>query len=886
MKCPKCGSDKPLDSNHCADCGHSIFPEERGSISLTQTLNPLEEESSADLFAGRYRILEELGRGGMGIVLKAVDIKLKRTVALKFLPKELTQSKQARERFIREAQTAAALDHPNICTVYEVDEADGKTFISMAYVAGQSLRKKVDQGSFPLSTVLDIALQVVEGLDGAHRKGIVHRDIKSANIMLDERNRIKIMDFGLAKLSGVSKFTRTGTTMGTLAYMSPEQAKGKDTDHRTDIFSFGVVLYEMITGQLPFEGDSEASILHSLLYEDPDPLQIHIQDIPEEWQWVIEKAPSKDLGTRYQTTEELFSDLNSLKAGLVGAEETAPIQRIKRRRFSSFTTFPMKYWTRASPKQRLGIGSVLVLLILAAFIFWPFSVGIVPLARGASLVVLPSQVYGSPEVGLGDAIPSTLTALLNEEVGLDTVVPPKSFELEKFGWDWAQTGKEYGVKMCVLSTFTVEPTRNILSIQLGDPKTKKVLWSRIYETKQSSYVEPLREAANGILLKIFPETSSPVSGIELAGSAEAEQSLRLGQHFSARFNNHHIPEDFDRALSEFKKALELDEKLADAAAEIAILYQFKKESGGSWKEVNIEMRRWADRALEINPECSKAWVASAIIEFGKFRPDLSLFLELGLKSVFFDPRDSMGHLTLYHAFYRNSWYLAMASVEEAHRTDRFYLYPTVYLAGNNLRKGNYALALSYIDEALQIEPDMLEAMWTKGCILAAMNRKKEADQIVKALESAKKEGRFSEHMLVAFKVWILLHSRDPKEVTSAHATLREKIEDPSWSRVVLGHVITFIPQLLVKQRQKELALKILEYGEKRKFNQFDYMVLAPEYKSLRGDKRFDELLVIAKTRFDQMLMDLKAARDRGEFPEYLEKSLADLLNRLGIERNL
>ncbi len=253
MKCPKCETVNPDDSKFCKECASSLFPDKNPKGSVTKTLQtPSHSVRVGSSFASRYTVIEELGRGGMGVVYKAEDTKLKRTVALKFLPPELTHIPDVKDRFMREAQAAAALDHPNICTVYEFDEAEEKTFISMAYVEGQSLRKKMESGPLELDEALRIATQVAEGLQIAHKKGVVHRDIKSANIMVTEDNQAKIMDFGLARMTGTTLLTQEGTAMGTIAYMSPEQARGEEVDHRTDIWSFGVVLYEMFRWSVAF----------------------------------------------------------------------------------------------------------------------------------------------------------------------------------------------------------------------------------------------------------------------------------------------------------------------------------------------------------------------------------------------------------------------------------------------------------------------------------------------------------------------------------------------------------------------------------------------------------------------------------------------------------
>ena len=222
-----------------------------------------------------YKILEKLGEGGMGVVYRAHDATLDRDVALKFLPHYLTSDPIEKERFYHEARAAAALTHANIAVVYEIGEHEGQLFIAMEYVEGKTLKDIVGanrDSPLPTSKILDIAIQVCEGLSAAHEKGIVHRDIKSDNIMLTPKGQVKIMDFGLAKLKGATKLTKTGSTLGTAAYMSPEQARGEEVDHRSDIFSFGVVLYELLAGKLPFKGEHQAALMYSLVNEEPQPI--------------------------------------------------------------------------------------------------------------------------------------------------------------------------------------------------------------------------------------------------------------------------------------------------------------------------------------------------------------------------------------------------------------------------------------------------------------------------------------------------------------------------------------------------------------------------------------------------------------------------------------
>ena len=273
-----------------------------------------------------YKILSELGRGGMGFVYKAEDLKLKRQVALKFLRSDVLEDEEHKERFLREAQAAAALDHPNICTVYEIDEADGQTFLSMAYLEGETVKEKIAERPLKLEEALDIAIQTAQGLQAAHEKGVVHRDIKSANLMVTPQGQVKIMDFGLAQLAERSQLTKTATILGTPAYMSPEQARRERTDRRTDIWSLGVVIYEMVTGRLPFEGERQETVLYAIAQEDPEPITALRVGVPTELDFIVSKAMAKDAGERYQHVEEMIVDLKSLSKKQAAGRSTIGVQ--------------------------------------------------------------------------------------------------------------------------------------------------------------------------------------------------------------------------------------------------------------------------------------------------------------------------------------------------------------------------------------------------------------------------------------------------------------------------------------------------------------------------------------------------------------------------------
>ncbi len=275
-----------------------------------------------------YRITGQLGTGGMGIVYQAEDNKLKRTVALKFLPPELTRDSEAKARFVHEAQAASALDHPNICTIFEIGETDdGQLFIAMACYEGETLKERIARGPLPLDEAIDIARQIAEGLAKAHERPIVHRDIKPANIFITKDRLVKVVDFGLAKLAGQTKLTRTGTTLGTVAYMPPEQAKGAETDHRGDLWSLGALLYEMITGRRAFAGDNEQAVIYAILNVEPEPVTGVRTGVPKELERIVGKCLAKEAGERYQSAAGFLSDLRPLLRSL--SETSIPSGRME-----------------------------------------------------------------------------------------------------------------------------------------------------------------------------------------------------------------------------------------------------------------------------------------------------------------------------------------------------------------------------------------------------------------------------------------------------------------------------------------------------------------------------------------------------------------------------
>jgi serine/threonine protein kinase/tetratricopeptide (TPR) repeat protein len=362
-----------------------------------------------------YRVLTKLGQGGMGVVYKAQDLRLGRPVALKFLAHHLSANTPASQRFLQEARTASALDHPNICTIYEVDETDdGQTFIAMAYYGGEALNKRIAMGRLPIVEALDIAVQAARGLAQAHARGIVHRDIKPGNIVVTESGQVKILDFGLARLVGEDHVTAPGSTLGTAAYMSPEQARGDEVDHQTDLWSLAVVLYEMVTGELPFKGGHPQAVIHSVLNRQPSRISSLVPAAPPELDRIFDRALAKDPSARFQNAEEFLSQLVAL-----GPDLTDSLPTTARK-----APGPAR---SAHPRRWLLFLTAVLVPFLAALAFWrsrPPPSERPPGTAGTSIAVFPFSYRGSEEFRyLGEGLVDLLSAKLDGAGGVRSIDP-------------------------------------------------------------------------------------------------------------------------------------------------------------------------------------------------------------------------------------------------------------------------------------------------------------------------------------------------------------------------------------------------------------------------------------------------------------------------------
>jgi eukaryotic-like serine/threonine-protein kinase len=560
-----------------------------------------------------YKILEKLGEGGMGIVYKAEDTKLRRTVALKFLPKGLEAHEPQRARFLQEAQAASALNHPNICAVHTLGEHEGsrgdkQQFIDMEFVEGRTLSVLLKEKELLLNKVIDIAIQICEGLNAAHRKGIVHRDIKPDNIMLTDDGLVKIMDFGLAKLKGTSKLTKTHSTLGTLSYMSPEQARGEEVDQRTDIFSLGAVLYEMITGRPPFKGDHEAAIIYSIINETPEPLARYKSKIPDELQRIVEKALSKERNERYQHVDELLVDLRSCSriTGQVG-------QQTQR------TVAP----TRKSKKLLLCVATAsLIVLTLSAYFLLSHEEK--PASQLKMIAVLPFENLGPAEDEyFADGLTDEITSRLSSINSLGVISRTSSMQYKKTSKSLPLVAKELGVDYILEGTIRWMKTGGIERIRIT-PQLINVsgdvhLWAdNIDRTLDDIFAVQSEIAARVVksLDIVLGEGEKSVIEAIPTSNIEAYQVYLQALSFSESYD----PVNIGRSLAMFQRAIQLDSTFSLAYAWLS--YVHLKYFWYGYDHTNERLsqaKESLDRAFAIQNELPEAYITLGYYYYWGYR---------------------------------------------------------------------------------------------------------------------------------------------------------------------------------------------------------------------------------------------------------------------------
>jgi serine/threonine protein kinase/tetratricopeptide (TPR) repeat protein len=538
-----------------------------------------------------YKILDHLGGGGMGIVYKAEDTRLRRTVALKFLPPTLTTDSEAKERFIQEARAASALQHNNICVVYDIDETDDKQmFISMEYLEGETIKKRIERGPLKIGEAIDIAVQVAQGLAKAHEHGIVHRDIKPANIMITSDGAAKIVDFGLAKLGGQTMLTKAGSTLGTAGYMSPEQARGEPADHRTDIWSLGVLLYEMLSGKRPFEAEYENALLYSILNAEPEPITGLRTGVPMELDRIIRKCLAKTREERYQHADELIVDLRAIHQASASLPQATPRGTM----FRSGRTRTRLLLTAAA----------LIAVALGAWFFLGRETSESSQIRKKSIAVLPLSPFGRTfdDSVFADGIHDDILTQLSKISGLRVIARTSMVLYRDSKKTPQQIGNELDVGYLLEGSTRRSGGKIRITAQLIKTADEGHLWAETYDRNDADVFAVQSDIAQRIASSmetvLTPAEKTSVEEISTR-STEAYNYYLQGKHYWENYND---SAGNAKAAEFFEKAAEKDPTFAQAFAMAVAAYCAVTTGGTRTPALVARATSALGKALALNPQ--------------------------------------------------------------------------------------------------------------------------------------------------------------------------------------------------------------------------------------------------------------------------------------------
>jgi serine/threonine protein kinase len=671
-----------------------------------------------DKTIGHYRILEKLGGGGMGVVYEAEDLRLGRHVALKFLPDELERDPQALERFRREARAASALNHPNICTIHDIGEEQGQHFIAMEFMAGQTLKQRLAAGPIPQDQLLELAVQIADALDAAHAEGIVHRDIKPANIFITKRGQAKVLDFGLAKLTGTQDavsadvatmeghLTSPGTAVGTVAYMSPEQARGEELDPRTDLFSFGAVLYEMATGRMAFSGNTSALIFDSLLHKTPTSAARVNPELPAELEYIISKALEKDRALRYQSAAEILADLKRLRRNSSSTRVEAVVDTgrpAKRRK---------TLWISAA-------GALVLVLATTAVFLWRNQKD----QEISSVAVMPF-VNASNDANteyLSDGLTESLINNLSQLPNLAVMSRSSVFRYKGKDVDPQAAARDLKVQGVITGRIVQRGDQLVISAELIDGRTNRNLWGEQYDRKLSDLLTVQQDITTAISAKLRERLSGEANKqMTKSGTndAEAYQLYLKGRYYWEKRTR----ESLEKAKDYFNQALEKDHNYALAYVGLADYYGVVGDySPIPSSETVPGERSAAQKALTIDDSLPEAHLALAAVYWDTW--DWAAAEREFKRTLELNPNLANAH-HWYGLFL--SWHRrpeeAIVQLKRAIELDPLNLRYNTNLGQLYFNAGQYDLALAQLKKTVEIDPNFADFYDMRGVVYRTMGK--------------------------------------------------------------------------------------------------------------------------------------------------------------------
>ncbi|MEN8221825.1 MAG: protein kinase [Acidobacteriota bacterium] len=642
-----------------------------------------------------YKILEKIGEGGMGEVYLAEDTKLERKVALKFLPEGFARDNDAKERFEREAKAAAALNHPNIVTIHEINEYEDQTYIAMEYVEGKTLKEMVVGGRLQRASIIDYTIQICDGLKCAHDAGIVHRDIKPQNIMIDKEGRVKILDFGLAKLrvganGNLPSITKIGTTLGTVHYMSPEQAKGEEVDFRTDIWSLGVILYEMLTGELPYKGDYDQAVIYSILSEEPKPISSSIPEVKGEVENLLKIMLDKNPDQRFKNVSEIQQEL----------KETFTENKLNNQGEIN------KKVIIVNNKKRLIYSGISISLIMIFIFLYIFFLSNHAQSENRSIAVLPfkNMSEDSQNEYFCDGITEDIITQLSKITNLKVTSRTSSFYFKNRELKIKDIAKELNVNT-ILEGSVRETKGNVrITAQLINVRNDEHLWAETYDRELKDIFAIQSDVASQIArtlsVKLLPSTTKRIN----QKPTENIEAYKL--YLQGRFHwNKRTSEDLEKAIVYFKKAVELDPEYALGYSGLADTYTVIGELYPDLiKNVYVKAEKNCLKALSIDNNLAQAYSALGEIK-GDWKWEFAAAEKDYLKAIRINPNYATAHQWLAeHYNVMGKFKLAHKELDIAEELDPLSFIIKMVRANIYLAEKKYTEAMELANKVFLINP--------------------------------------------------------------------------------------------------------------------------------------------------------------------------------------